>query len=191
MKQRQVIIIFGKTGTGKSFLAKRIIAEKSKRNIIFDSRFEYDDGYIVYTYPEFSEIIKQVKNDSEFHIICRMKSEKDTLYALKLLTMLNNYTFVVEEAELYIDARSQSDEFNHLINFGRHQNISLIGITQRAPQINIKFRSQYSSMFSFRQSEPNDLKKLAEYGFNPDEIKNLPDHEYKVIDNDFDAIEIE
>lgn len=188
MSQRKVILILGKTGKGKSTLCKKII-DKAERTIILDPRFEYE-GQVVYTFPEFAEAVEE-SEDSSFKIVCRFKSELDTNFSLKLMKEMENFLLVCEEAEVYFDARSQNDEMNHFVNFGRHQNISLVGVTQRAPQLNIKFRAQYSSLFCFNQTEPYDLAQLEKYGFDASEISSLPDFEYKFIGEDLDEISFE
>lgn len=103
---------------------------------------------------------------------------------------LEKFTLFVEEAEVYFDARSMNESFNHFVNFGRHQEISLVGVTQRSPQLNIKFRAQYSSMFSFNQTEPNDLKRLRDYGFDEQKIRELPDFKYLTDGVPFENVEL-
>ena len=167
-------------------MAKKL-RNRSKRNVTLDPRYEYE-GYIVTTFPDFAEILYQVQHDTEFSIVCRFRSQADIDFSMQLLCDLENFTLFVEEAEVYFDARSMDENFNHLVNFGRHQEISLVGITQRSPQLNIKFRAQYSSLFSFNQTEPADLKRLRDYGFDEEEIHDLAKYHYKVIGKDIEEI---
>jgi DNA helicase HerA-like ATPase len=186
-KQRKVILIFGKTGTGKSFFAKKLLS-KANRAIVFDPRFEYD-GLIVSTFPVFLDVMEQIQNDKKFRVVCRFTNEIHTEMALEVCAhYLSNYVLFLEEAEVYFDARSNNENIKHMVSYGRHKQISLVGITQRAPQINIRFRAQYTSLISFAQSEPSDLDGLDKYGFSQEEIANLPFHEYKVLGESFDEI---
>jgi DNA helicase HerA-like ATPase len=66
---------------------------------------------------------------------------------------------VVEEASVWFPARSQlTPPCEDIIFRGRHKALSIIFVAQRASQINVNIRSQFSDLFIFNQSEPKDIK---------------------------------
>lgn len=72
---------------------------------------------------------------------------------------------LAEEAEAYISPYAGQSEFLKLIKYGRHHNIKVLGVARRTGELNINFRAMCEKIISLKQTEPNDLKKLNELGF--------------------------
>jgi len=160
-------------------LSKKL-RSKSNRTLTLDPLYEYD-GLIFSDYLSLSKFFQECLEDLEtspFNVVCRFTSDEDIDYLFRLTWSLKNSLLVVEETEIYLDPRSTNYNFLRLVQYGRHNNVSLLCVARRVPEINIKLRAQITSAFSFYQSEPRDLSMLEQYGFDRDEILNLPDHEY-------------
>jgi len=181
--ERKVILILGKQGSGKSTLAKRII-QRWKRVIVFDPLAEYTGGEVVYSFDAFCDYALEHKDAASFTVICRFvgdtTSESDLSYehAAKIVRELRNCLLVLEESELFIDSRTYDSAINWLISFGRHNGVSLIGIGRRPTELCVKLRSQFTTVVSFAQTEPNDLAYMEGLGFDAEELSELDLYEF-------------
>jgi hypothetical protein len=177
-------MILGKTGTGKTVLAKSLI-ENSKRLLVLDPLGEYG-GRIFFTFDALADFFSS--EPEEFQAILRPQEEEDADFFFKLARTIGNVTVLVDEAEIYINPQSMPDSFRWLIQFGRHRGISLVCVGRRAPELNIYLRAQQTSIISFAQSEPRDIDHLVAYGFDAEEISYLDGHDYEVLGNDENSI---
>lgn len=177
-KHREIILIYGKTGSGKSELAKRLI-KPYNRIVIIDVMNEYE-GTIVETFDDFIDYII----DRENFVVCvRFTDDEDYEFLFRTIFEVSNILLVLEEAELYISPSERRNEFLKLVKYGRHRDISIIGIARRISELSPQLRSQVDKIYTFKQTEPKDLKVLKELGFNENKIMNLNDFEYEVIQN--------
>lgn len=173
-KNRSITIIYGRTGTGKSSLAKKIIL-KYPRVIIIDPLHEYVNGMIFYDFESLIEYTeKNLSNNYTY--ICRFSSDIEHDYLFRFVQIIGNLLLVVEEAEIYISPTSQSSTFLNLCRYGRHQNISILGIARRVSELSINFRAFVDTIISFKQTEPRDLKLMSELGF--ENLDKLSEHDY-------------
>jgi len=176
-KQRRIEIIFGKTGTGKSTLAKKIVKDYD-RVIILDVMSEYP-GVIV---TNFEDFIYYIKDKEKFTVCCRFENDLDFEYLFRAVFEISNLLLVLEEAEMYISPYEKRTEFLKLVNYGRHRDISILGIARRVSELSRTFRSQVNRIYTFKQTDINDLKYLNDLGFNPNEIENLPEFQYSILE---------
>ncbi len=183
MKNRTVVLILGRTGSGKTTLAKEIM-QQFPRRITLDPLEEYNSGVIVRDFTRLYEYLTRPGFDAErdpFVLTFRARSTVDREFLFKFVKEMNDILLTVEEAEIYLDPRSLNEDFSDLINYGRHREISLLAIARRVPEISIEFRAQITEFITFRQFEPRDLDLLERYGFNREEVKNLEEHKYAVL----------
>ena len=181
---RQVVLILGKSGTGKTVLAKRL-TENCKRILILDPLFEFG-GTIFFTADEVAAYLEN--NPEEFRIVLRPQEEEDVEFFFRIARSVGNVTLLVDEAEIYISPGSMPDAFRWLVHFGRHVRVSIIAVARRAPELNVYLRAQQTSMISFAQTEPRDVDHLVEYGFPREAVEALEDHEYETLGSPEDAI---
>lgn len=183
MQRRKVVLIFGKTGSGKTTLAKSLM-KAFTRVVIFDPLAEYP-GLVVSSFEDFCEL--HLEEREEFHVVCRFASADDFDteamydYTARALWHIGNLLLLCEETELFLNSSNRSSYINHLINFGRHKEISIIGVGRRPSDIAIKLRAQCTSVVSFTQNEPRDLQYLQAWGFDSEELVTLPEHTYSVL----------
>jgi chromosomal replication initiation ATPase DnaA len=174
-KQRKIVLIFGKTGTGKSHLANKIIRD-FPRTVIIDPKHEYTNGLIFYSFELFVKYI--LENDfisdinKNFNFICRFSDESENEAMFEICEVLENLCLLIDEIEFYIESRNKSTYFNNLINYGRHHNISIIGIARRPAEMSTTLKSQVDTIYSFQMTLPSDIKYLENFGLS--NVETLP-----------------
>lgn len=156
MTEKIIELIFGKRGSGKSCLAKELLQQHS-RYIVFDTLGEYTEGVIVQDLEElkalwgkvyrrpFRIIYQPLDPDSEFPIVAT--------YVLRC----GNVEFLIEECDRYTMPKGICLPFKEIIQRGRHNNIALIGVTQRPRGIDHLLTSQAKKMCIFNTNEPGDI----------------------------------
>lgn len=161
MAEKKITLIFGKRGTGKSYLAGKLI-EAERRLLIYDTLAEYEQGVVFNTEQadEFFEYWRHVYRGN-FRLIYRPLNPQEEIDEIAdLVFTLGNMTFLVEEVDCYCTSFVISDAFAHIIQRGRHQNISLIGVTQRPFGIHRLLTSQAKDIYVFGTNEPRDREYL-------------------------------
>jgi hypothetical protein len=173
MKNRTTELIFGKTGTGKSTLARMLI-KNYDRVIIIDPMHEYE-GIIFYDYYTLNEYHRHNKLEN-FVYVCRFSDDLDIEYLFKFCKVIGNILLVLEECSMYVSPQSKSNEFLNIIRFGRHYNISLLGISRRTTELHNDLKAIIDTIYSFKQVLPNDLLKMQRLDFeNLESLISLSD----------------
>jgi hypothetical protein len=157
MAEKIIELVFGKRGSGKSFLAKKLL-QQHDRYIVYDTLGEYTEGVIVQDLEElkalwgkvyrrpFRIIYQPLDPDGEFPIIAT--------YVLRC----GNVTLLIEEVDRYARPLAMCQQFKEIVQRGRHNNIALIGVTQRPPGVDRLLTSQAKKMCIFNTSEPRDIE---------------------------------
>jgi hypothetical protein len=160
MKHRTIKLVLGKTGSGKSSFVKKELIRNIERLIIIDALSEYENGIIFTNVDTLIEYIidNKINQHDNFKFICRFTDDKDIELLFLLVFELSNLTLLVEECEIYVSPNSKSSNFLKLVRYGRHKNISIIGVARRSTELSLTFRSQTDTIFSFKQTDKNDLK---------------------------------
>lgn len=159
MTEKKIILIFGKRGSGKSYLARKLI-EQEQRLLIFDTLSEYIEGVVFEDFQKFAEFWRKVYIHPYRLIYRPLKPDEEIEKIAELVYMLGDVTFVVEEIDCYCTAYQISEAFAHVIQRGRHKNITLIGITQRPYGIHRLLTSQAKEIYIFNTNEPRDREYL-------------------------------
>lgn len=178
-KRREIFLIFGRTGSGKSYLTKELIKSYS-RVIIIDALGEYENGII---FENFRDLLDYYSENSplEFTFICRFKSDREIEFLFQFCEIATNIMLVVEESEIYINPQSKSGNFLRLVRYGRHYDISIIAIARRIIELSNDIRAQCNYIYSFKQINPRDIAYLKQLGFSKVDSLDETKHEYELI----------
>lgn len=175
-----IILVLGMKGSGKTYFVKTKLLPRIKRYVVIDILDEYA-GYCVRDFPEFLEADRSGRS----RIVCKFTDDLDVTYALLYLWERGEITVVLEEVDQQAASFSINPALEQLIKYGRHRNLSIIGVTRRPFEITALLRSQADSVVTFRQGEPRDLVFLREaFGGDPGTISSLPPHHYAVLRED-------
>lgn len=177
MTEKKIILIFGKRGSGKSYLARKLI-ENEQRLIIYDVMSEYTDGVIFESedFRQFCEFWRKVYIHPYRLIFRPLNPDEEIERIGRLVYALGDLCFLVEEIDCYVSTFKIQPAFANIIQRGRHKNISLIGITQRPYGIHRLLTSQAKEIYIFKTNEPRDreyLKQLLGQDIEPklDQLK--------------------
>jgi len=181
MDEKKVILIFGKRGSGKSYLGAKLLNDE-RRLVVFDVMGEYTDGVVFNAeqYEQFIEFWRRVYRGN-FRLIYRpLRPDVEIERIAELVYACGNVTFFVEEIDCYCSAYSISDAFAAIVQRGRHKNIQLVGVTQRPFGIHRLLTSQAKEIYVFNTNEPRDrdyLKSLLGVGVE-EKLDKLKQYEH-------------
>ncbi len=157
-KSEKIIeLIFGKRGSGKSYLAQKLMAGH-RRYLIYDTLGEYKDGIVIQNLQELKPFWHKVYRRN-FRIVYQpLKPVQEFESICELVWECENMAFLVEEIDCFCSSLSLGDSFQSVIQRGRHRDISLIGVTQRPHGIARLITSQAKQMYIFNTTEPRDIE---------------------------------
>jgi len=176
MQNNSIIGVFGKKGSGKSYLVKKAL-KKMNRYIIVDPMHEYN-GVICNSYHEVVDVLVEYL-EYNFKIVYRPPNDEDIDNFFQILNTdeMVDYTFVMEEADLHCSAWYLHPEIKKLTRYGRHSGRNLIFVSRRPAAVSRDMTSQMDVMISFTQIEPIDLKYFSNFRFNRD-VETLGEYEW-------------
>jgi len=90
--------------------------------------------------------------------------------------------FVVEEADMFMQAGHISPALGWMVNYGRHKEQSIMALSRRHTCIARELTAQADRIFTFKQTEPRDISYLEELGFNGAKVRNLKDYKFIELD---------
>lgn len=154
--EKIIILIFGKRGSGKSFLTMNVIRPR-KRLLIYDTIGEYTEGVIVTDLVELQDFWGKVYQGNFRVIYQPVDPEGDFDSVCREVCICKDLSFVVEELDRFARPLAMSREFKEVVQRGRHHRVELIGITQRPHGIDKLLTSQAKQMLIFNTTEPRDI----------------------------------
>lgn len=172
--QRDLTLIFGGDGTGKTSYVVQNILPKYSRILVFDAGF---GDYPVDHLDSLDDLIAYLGNLNAFGSARPFKvaytptpDEYDLLFLLA--RDLGNCLIVAEECDRFNPMGPWETEY---VYRGRHWNVSMVGLTIQPFGCPKDWRRIVKEVVSFRQVEPSDIDYIAYMiGDNAYEIPKLP-----------------
>lgn len=171
-KPREIIIVLGKTGHGKSQWTWQYL-ESQPRIFCYDPlrdapRMTWMDAEQLVEWHDQSENIR-------YHRLATADEESLDTFG-HMAFQRGNCILAVEEAALVFEQGERITGWSKNIVFvGRHRNVSLLVTAQRAASIPIALRSQATRLVSFAQTEGDDVRWLRGFfGTRIEELGSLP-----------------
>lgn len=186
--KRSVTICCGLQGTGKSTFAIRYLLNAPGLGVrfCFDPEGEFSkrlklapasDGYalglqLCQGWVIFDpHLLFPGRVTEAFAFFCEWAFAKSEL-------LPGNKVLVVDEVWKYCTPQAIPTELQLVTQTGRKRGLALLVNTQQPNKINGSILNEVSEMVCFRLQFDKALEKVQEYGFNPDELKALPDLQF-------------
>jgi len=180
-----ILAIFGRKGSGKTDLTRRIIQEHP-RVFAIDTLAEYGERYsgrgfrICEGKQACMDAMLSVKDRRAYKLALRCIPEEDNLALLDLAYEFPRTLVVVEETSLFARPTFLPPEIAKLVRYGRHRQIDQIYIARRPSEVHRDLTAQADIVITFEQREPRDVKYLRDVaGDEAEEVQHLP--RYKVL----------
>ena len=190
MTEGRNIFVCGRTGSGKSFLVKRLVANAERLVVYLPKRedgeyrgvyFDAWDGEHAAFYRAWLESHRQ---GGRYHLIYRPEDAFDPA-AFDRLCMgvyhAGECTFVAEDLAGYVNERGgMGPGLKTLLTAGRTRGVECWLLTQRPYRIPREVTSQAREAFLFATHEPNDVAYIKEaFGVAAaDALEKLGQYEY-------------
>lgn len=192
--QRNVDLIFGPTGSGKTYLADQVIKDYP-RVLIADAAFgefdsmEFSDSVALVDYlanikafPD-SRVSRGGKPSSvPFRVsYTPLPNERDWFFELAL--ELGTCLLVLEEADRFEDT-NEYPRYSELIIRGRHDGVSLLALGLRPSFLPKDLRTDVTQIYCFGLTDDDDLEYISDiagkkiYEVPPPKVGTKPPHPY-------------
>lgn len=184
-QEREIILVYGKTGMGKSRWTKRYLKTK-RRVMVLDPMLEHEGE----AFDDMEELLNRVESYPTF----RVKSEfvQDAPMLGRIAMVVNDrrrfegkkhpeLVLAIEESQRSLPSGNTPlpQSIEDIIYRGRHARVTLVTISQRPSTVHIAARSQWTRLVVFKQSEGADLKWLSEQtGEHEEEFRSLNPGEF-------------
>ena len=172
--QREVILVLGKTGSGKTTWTRRF-SETLTRVVVLDAGFQDYQGL---AYGDLTSLIdgaaKLDAGGSGFFRVTYTPRSGEAPVVMDLARVLGNCYLVIEEADRFDDPKV-CPEYDEIISRGRHYGVSILGVSLYPFKLPADLRRQATRIICFRMHEPRDLDYL--YDIIGEDISKLPNLE--------------
>jgi len=154
-----IIALFGGSGSGKSFLARKI-TKNDKRLLIFDVMGEYGDH--AKTAHSMSQMVQMMKKSS-FRIAFQPRFAtlaQDFAAFCRISYLAGNLRVLVEELNTVTEANRAPPDWRNITSRGRHRGMHVIGISQRPAGVDKDFIANATQGAAGRLRYEADQKAL-------------------------------
>ena len=165
-------LVVGKSGTGKSFFARRLAQRLSdgKKLVIVDNSEDHED-IAEYTLEVHQGNIKKLDPEKILSMLDSVLlvftyTETDSVnYFIDGLTEtiwnMINIVIMIDEAHIFIPRSNYPKGIERLIRAGRKGGIDTVLITQNFTDLNITALKQAHYLAVFRLTEQNEIERIA------------------------------
>lgn len=169
MQEREIIIVLGRTGQGKSSWTKRYV-QGVPRLTVWDPKRSYPVEW-----PEdLGQWFADHEHDERFRIGGFYTEDQETIGSIAYACQ--STTLVLEECAFVFNPRQELPEWaRECIYLGRERRVTVVAVAQRPKSVHIALRSQATRIICFNQHEISDCEWIADsFGDVPlDEIPLL------------------
>jgi hypothetical protein len=184
VNRNTIIAVFGRKGSGKTELTKRIMEDGWDRVIAVDTVAQYQetDGFeVAYGFKACAAALTKAEKREEFRIALRSDDTDELLRLFPVIYEFTDVLVVVDETPFYCSPSKLPRELSLLVRYGRHRRISQLYVAQRPSEIHRSITAQSDIIVSFVQREARDVQYLVDNGGGRDaeHVSELP--QYRLI----------
>lgn len=171
--RREVILVVGKTGYGKSEWARKFLQGKN-RVLVFDPMGQMPADYRnADALLDFYDAPETMMSEANFCVGTTNPDDVDLL--ARIAYVVGHCWLVLEEiSTVFNRGENLPDWARDAIFLGRHPHVNIMMIAQRAATAPIALRSQITRLIAFAQHEKTDVNYLAEI-VGRDAAEQLPE----------------
>lgn len=143
--------------------------------LVVDPVAQFSDGLIFKKSETVFEYLEKF-DPKTFRVICRFRDNEEfeqTEEILRLSMELKDVDVVIDEVDKICNANYVSPALFQIINFGRHDRVSLYTSARRPADVARTLTSNADEIVSYRIEEPADLDYLKKRGFDPAKLQTL------------------
>lgn len=154
--QPLVRVVLGMRGTGKSTLARQLVAPE-RRLLIFDPMAEHDALRL--DYDDFLAYLDDHADADRFRVALTDLDAGEEFCALAwvLAGRRAELTVFLEEADLIASPGQEPPIFRRLIAQGRHRGIAVVACSRRPAEVSRFLTANAHELYLFRTGEPRDV----------------------------------
>lgn len=168
-------MIFGRKGSGKSFLVKNEILPVVTPYVVVDYLGEYQNENAT-VFNDAETFLNSVFDDSCGNAILRFTDDDDLDEVFYWCFYIHNFTLIIEEISLYCNPYRINPHVERLVRFGRHKRINIIGVSQRPADVHKIVTSQADALICFHTQEVRDIEYIGK--FTSEDANKLRDLKY-------------
>lgn len=166
---RDVVLVFGKTGMGKSLWTKRHVA-RLPRLLVCDPQAEYASTLYC---DDVGGLIARLQKMPRAFRLSTPDVEQFGLLSEAAMTV-GRCWLVVDEAQRVLPPHTDLPaEFQDVVYRGRHPEVSLLVVAQRPTTVHLTARSQWNRIVTFCQTEKADtnwIRQVSGFDVEPREL---------------------
>jgi len=196
--RRQVWLVYGQTGSGKTILARALLEKRMKElgagatGLVVDTLEEHADlpaielntlkNYLKIGVPENTRYEK-VKLPRVGRVLLDDEDEFSTFSAILESNEEQHRPIVlmIDEVSYWSSPSKSTVGLSHLIRYGRHWMVDLIGVVRRPAETSAELRAQATELFVIgRIVEPRDYDYFKKVLPEPvmEKVNTLPEFSY-------------
>ena len=177
---RFIVGVFGKAGSGKSYLIQSIMDDLPRPVFIVDSQAEFNTGVQFETADELlSFLIEGRPNVSGIYVLNSTTDlDFDTFFRI-LATAQDPATVVIDEADLFCTPYNINPDLARIIKYGRHWKQHIVYAARRPAEVNRNLTAQSDCLISFKQTEPRDIAALKKSYAEAEALAELDETNYE------------
>lgn len=176
-RQRDVILILGKTGSGKTTFARHLV-RPLPRVFIVDADFREFGALSFDTFPDLTAYLEKKSPPGNFFRVSYTPYTNEYPLVFDLSRLVAPVHLVLEEADRFDDPR-YCLEYEEVIARGRHSGVSIIALSRYPYALPSMLRREATRIIAFHHHEPSDLNWFSDVmGPDTEMLPDLREHEF-------------
>jgi DNA helicase HerA-like ATPase len=160
--QPLIRVVLGQRGTGKSTLARQLVADE-RRLLIFDPMAEHDALRL--DYDDFAAYLDDNGDNDPLRVALTDldAGEEFCAFAWVLSGRRPGLAVFIEEADLIAPPGQEPPILRRLIAQGRHRGVAVVACSRRPAEVSRFLTAQAHELYLFRMVEPRDLAYIRAF----------------------------
>lgn len=182
MNGRFIVGVFGKAGSGKSYLIAELLDELPRPVFILDTQDEFNLGVQFDTGAELLDYLVAGRPNVSGVYVLNARTDGDFRTFFEILsTSEDPATIVVDEADLFCTPYNIDPELSRIIKYGRHWQQNILYAARRPAEVNRNLTAQSDCLVSFKQTEPRDIAALKKSYVQADQLADLDETAHELL----------